>query len=344
MSTSAPPAELDINALYRKTAVNLDIKPKEPPICFEIDGSPAATFGNFSVITGKAKSKKTFFVSLLVAKILSEDSQDSLITCPMKINDIIFIDTEQSKYDVYGVAQRMITKPKDKKRLKVFSLRSLKWTERIKLIEDIIHNINAHSLIIIDGLRDLVTSINDEDQATMINDLLLQATGDHNIHIIGVIHQNKGDKNARGHLGTELINKAETVFSVTARSSNTSKVEASYCRRETFPDFHFSIKDDGLPYVEEYLIKQKKKKKKKLPNEIDEKTHKEIIMSIKKSIGNSNPNYEELLELIKEGVEKIIESIGTSKAKEYLKFYEQNNNIIQRGTKHTPNSYYEIVI
>ncbi|MFY0683814.1 MAG: AAA family ATPase [Balneola sp.] len=344
MSTSSPPVELDINALYRKTAVNLHKKPEEAPICFEIDGTPAATYGNFSVITGKAKSKKTFFVSLLVANILSEDSRDSFITCPTKISDIVFIDTEQSKFDVYGVAQRMITKPEDKKRLKVYSLRSINRTDRIKLIKDIIHNIKAHSLIIIDGLRDLVTSINDEDQATIINDLLLQATENNDIHIIGVIHQNKRDNNARGHLGTELINKAETVFSVTARSSNTSKVEASYCRREAFPDFKFSINDEGLPYIVDYLIKTKKGRIKKLPNETDEETHNKILMSIKKSIGNSKPKYKELLHHIKEGVEKNIESIGISKTKEYLKFYENDKKIVQKGIKHTPDSYYDIVI
>ncbi len=35
----------------------------------------------------------------------------------------------------------------------------------------------------------------------------------HNIHICTVIHENYGSAKARGHIGTELANKAETVNS-----------------------------------------------------------------------------------------------------------------------------------
>ena len=37
---------------------------------------------------------------------------------------------------------------------------------------------------------------------------------------IGGLHQNKSDTNARGHIGTELNNKAETVLSVTVSEGN----------------------------------------------------------------------------------------------------------------------------
>jgi hypothetical protein len=41
---------------------------------------------------------------------------------------------------------------------------------------------------------------------------LMQWTGEKNIRIQTVLHLNKGDDNARGHIGTELNNKAESLL------------------------------------------------------------------------------------------------------------------------------------
>ena len=43
----------------------------------------------------------------------------------------------------------------------------------------------------------------------------MQWTSERGIHIQTVLHLNKGDDNSRGHIGTELNNKAETVLQVT---------------------------------------------------------------------------------------------------------------------------------
>ena len=48
----------------------------------------------------------------------------------------------------------------------------------------------------------------------------MQWTDDRQIHIHTILHQNKGDENARGHIGTELNNKAETVLLVEKDKSN----------------------------------------------------------------------------------------------------------------------------
>tara|TARA_R110001599_G_scaffold1889_1_gene9490 strand:+ start:22471 stop:23505 length:1035 start_codon:yes stop_codon:yes gene_type:complete len=344
MNTSTSPVELDIKTLYKKSKVDLNKEPEAPPVCFEIGGIPVATFGNFSLITGKAKSKKTFLVSLIVKCLLSENPQNEFISSPNKISEIIFVDTEQSMFDVYNVANRMFTNPKDKKRLRVYSLRSLGRLDRKRLIKDIIKNIKPKSLLIIDGLRDLVSSVNDEEQASEINDLLLRATEEKETHIIGVLHQNKVNKNPRGHLGTEMTNKAETVISVAKVNSATSKVTATQCRRVEFSGFQFTVDENGVPFIENYLVKNKRGRRKKLPSEIEKKTHKEILESIDRSIESKKPSYKEILNAIKDSVENEIEPIGGNKAKEYLNYYEVEKFIIRKGIKHTTDSYYQIDI
>ena len=42
----------------------------------------------------------------------------------------------------------------------------------------------------------------------------LKWTEDYNIHIVVVLHENPGSDKARGHIGTELMNKAETVIAL----------------------------------------------------------------------------------------------------------------------------------
>jgi hypothetical protein len=70
--------------------------------------------------------------------------------------------------------------------------------------------------VIIDGGRYLLSGgINDEKSTTVVTTEFLRWTEEREIHIIVVLHQNKNDLDARGHFGTECVNKAETTASVT---------------------------------------------------------------------------------------------------------------------------------
>ena len=75
-------------------------------------------------------------------------------------------------------------------------------------------------LVVIDGIRDMVYDINSSSESTKVISLLMTWTGERNIHIHTILHQNKGDEHARGHIGTELSNKAETVLQVEKDSKN----------------------------------------------------------------------------------------------------------------------------
>jgi hypothetical protein len=52
--------------------------------------------------------------------------------------------------------------------LEVFGLRSCIPVERLQLIEHAIYNTKNLGFVVIDGIKDLVTSINDEAEVTMI--------------------------------------------------------------------------------------------------------------------------------------------------------------------------------
>ena len=73
--------------------------------------------------------------------------------------------------------------------------------------------------------------------------------------------KNKGDEDARGHIGTELNNKAETVLLVEKDKSNgdISNVSAMHIRAMDFEPFAFRINDNALPeLIEGYRPEAKK--------------------------------------------------------------------------------------
>ena len=77
----------------------------------------------------------------------------------------------------------------------------------------------------------------------------MQWTDERQIHIHAILHQNKGDENARGHIGTELNNKAETVLLVEKDSQNRdiSCVKSVHIRAMDFEPFAFLINSEALP-------------------------------------------------------------------------------------------------
>ena len=211
------------------------------------------TLGNFSLIIGKAKAKKSFFINIAVSCALTNEPVLNRFIggLPANQNQVLYFDTEQSKYHVQIAVRRIcrqlnVSVPHN---LFTYHLRSLTPSQRLLLIEEEIYSNDKIGIVVIDGIKDLITSINDEAEATMIASKLLKWTEERNIHIITVLHQNKGNEQARGHIGTELINKAETVLSITKEESNpdVSTMVAEMCRNREPEPFSFEINEDGLP-------------------------------------------------------------------------------------------------
>ena len=214
-----------LNDLLQILKVNPKENLKPPQMAWFMYGSNPndkrilGSLGNFSLIIGKAKSKKSFFINIAISSAISKQAIFDKFCSNLleKQKTVLYFDTEQGKYHVQLALKRICdqTGIPEPDNLKVYRLRSLPPSERLALIEHAINTIPEIGMVVIDGIKDLVTSINSEEEATMISSKLLKWTEEKNIHIICVLHQNKSDNNARGHIGTELINKAETVLSIT---------------------------------------------------------------------------------------------------------------------------------
>ena len=265
------------NELSKKLeSCRIDILEKIPPpeIAWEIrednleEFNILGTHGNFSMVKGKAKSKKSFFINMAVSAAVGEGVLQNKLRGPLKENrnKVLYFDTEQSKYHVQ-VAVKRICRQIDvdiPNNLNTYGLRKSSPSERLKLVEHAIENTPNLGFVVIDGIKDLITSINDEAESTNMASKLLEWTERYNIHIVVILHENPGSDKARGHIGTELTNKAETVITVQIDKydDNVSVVSAGFCRNKSFKPFAFKITDDGLPkIIEDYDIEMKAKKK-----------------------------------------------------------------------------------
>lgn len=205
------------------------------------------TLGNISTIIGKAKSRKTFFITLIASALVG----NAIVGIRSQLDtngEVVIFDTEQGKYHVYLLTKRinsMLGMWPD--RLKVFGLRPLTTLERLTQIQAYIE-MNQPSMVFIDGVRDLVTDINDATQATDVVGKLMNWSYEYHCHICSVLHQNKADDNARGHIGTEIVNKSETVLSVRKDGQN-SLVKSEFTRGMETKDLWFGIDGHGLPYI-----------------------------------------------------------------------------------------------
>ena len=232
-----------------------------------VDDSTIGTLGNFSASIGKAKSKKTFNVSAIAAAALKNGTVLHYRACfPEGKRKILYVDTEQGKNHCQIVLNRILKlaglpKDCDTDNLTMLALRKYSPEIRLAITEEAIGMIPDLGLVIIDGIRDFIHDINSPGESTDVISKFMQWTDDRQIHIHTILHQNKGDENARGHIGTELNNKAETVLLVEKDKSNgdISNVSAMHIRAMDFEPFAFRINDNALPeLIEGYRPEAKK--------------------------------------------------------------------------------------
>src|SRR5574344_1612065 len=80
-----------------------------PPQILWVEDCTIATFGNFSASTGKAKSKKTFNISAMVAAALINGKVlNYRASLPEGKRKILYFDTEQSRYHCRNVHERIL--------------------------------------------------------------------------------------------------------------------------------------------------------------------------------------------------------------------------------------------
>ena len=320
-----------------------------PPVILRVDDSVIGTLGTVSASTGKAKSKKTFNVCAIVAAAMTGGTVlNYSASLPPERRRILYVDTEQSRFHCKRVLCRILRLaglPTDvhPPLLEFLCLRGYATKERLRKIEEAIYDLDDLGLVVIDGIRDLAHDINSPGEATDLITKLMQWTDERRIHIHTVLHLNKGDDNTRGHLGTELNNKAETVLQITKDDfdRDISSVAAMHIRDRDFEPFAFRINADALPeQVEDYQLRQTTAAKSFDYAEVCEAKHREALELLFSKA--DRVSYSSLIGRLQSSYAAIGHSFGINKAKQLKVFLENKRMIVKEDKfyRYNPDFHY----
>ena len=260
----------------------------EPYHVLEFNGVGFGKVGGFGAISGQRKNGKTFLIAQLMAAILGCNSNERIKTYlpglsvpdrtieyighPLKV---MYVDTEMEKLSSAKVLRRVhwlcnedMSHPFPGGRFSTLWLKNMpsndgiavhrKRYDMIRLAIDAIQP----DVVFIDGLRDLLSSINDEESITKIlNDFGVLAE-ERDINIWMALHQNPSRKNddeeakMRGWAGTEYGNKvSDTLVSIKNKTPNGVNfvVKQQDARDKDMDDWKFEITEDagnlGVPRI-----------------------------------------------------------------------------------------------
>ena len=274
---------------------------KLPPLefLFKMNGTECFPLSELVANTGKAKSGKTLFLSIVMACCMKRNvlGLERIREAPIRV---LWYDTEQSAQSTQNIlCHRIIplsetntnlTNPTNKEisnsvildpekkdssdscnscseknssvpsvqsvvenlndQFFVFNVRGIGWEKRRELLTLAISEVKP-DLVIVDGIKDLITDINDGTQATMVVEDQMGLAQTYNCCIVDVLHQNKSDtdRNMRGWIGTELTNKAFEAWACSiVPNTETFKVEHVMSRMRRCQDnLYYQLDDAALP-------------------------------------------------------------------------------------------------
>ena len=230
---------------------------KNPPsvleLRFGINNYVLGTAGNISLIQGKAKSRKSYFVSALASACINKGYNDTILKSGIVKGKVVYFDTEQGDYHAQKVNQRILNRAgipleEGQEYLKYFALRRADTnTDRLAIIEYALKRLEGLSLCIIDGVVDIASGVNEEPEAIALVSKLMKISAEKNIHLVTILHENKHDRGAKGHLGSYLVQKSETVYAISRSEDGvTTTVEGLYTRNAPFPDLELSVDGQNI--------------------------------------------------------------------------------------------------
>lgn len=293
-------------------------EPHEESPLITIDGTPIAIPGNHTLIVGKKKSRKTLFMIWLVAQFIKAGNDNA--------NGVLFFDTEQGRAHVYQIRLKIYKMTGIW--IPIFTLRGKSPEERKEFIElTVKHWKHKSKMLVIDGIRDLMSNINDADESTELIVWLEKLTTEYNVGILEVLHLNKTDNNARGHIGTELLNKAVCTIEMELDEKNgCTQVKCESARDKSFETFAFTHDADALPSIVGVPIKGEI-----MPQE-EKRERLEMVFD-----GDVTLSHDEVVKRCQVEFE-----VGQTKAKQMVSRMIRNKNIMRFGKAHAPGTVYKL--
>ena len=188
-----------------------------------------------NLIQGQAGSHKSRFGELFMSIVLKrpECSRELLRfeANPQSSYTAIYVDSERNLDEQFPHALQQIQlnagyyRSDEPDNFDYISLLEISRKDRFDALKAYLKHVrrkhNNHLFIVLDVVTDCIEDFNRTDNSMELTDMLNMAINTYNVTFLCIIHENPSSNNkARGHLGTELMNKSSTVIQVGFEKNN----------------------------------------------------------------------------------------------------------------------------
>ena len=220
-----------------ETLVSRKYKPENKPqsneVLLKIGNEIIGQTQSFVCFQGLPKAGKSLFVTTTIASTFFTDGIFGINLKPVfNRPKIAFFDTESSDYDFYIIIERIKQQLNSNflpANLDFFNCREDNGLQLIQLIDIYLANNQDCSVLIIDGIADLVNDFNSVTESNMVIQWLKKISKIYNLLIICVLHLTKKDKNSLGHLGSFMDRKAQSTV-ICEKKENVLSLSAGFLR------------------------------------------------------------------------------------------------------------------
>ena len=253
------------------------------------EANPVIFPNTINVIQGQAGVHKSRLAEILCSCILMQAYPDDdkllgFIRNYTKDSCVLYVDTErntkeQFPYALQSIQQKAGYSVEDHpENFDYITLLDIRRTERFQALKEYLDDFRSkhpekNIFIVLDVTTDCIKDFNRTDDSMELIDLMNQYINEYDVTFLALIHENPGGAKARGHLGTEIMNKASTVIQVgfekDASQNDTDLIRVKYlkCRStKRLDSFHikYSQEAKGLVLadaseVSEFINKRKHK-------------------------------------------------------------------------------------
>jgi hypothetical protein len=209
--------------------------PESENIIFTINGKNIGCLQSFVCFQGLPKAgKSTFITSAIASAFTTWDIFGMKLTLPKDRRKICYVDTESSDYDYYRVLDRIRTQiiaDQLPQNFDSFLFREDSPHEIQQMLEIYLLENPDCSVLVLDGILDLISDFNSVEQSFFLIQWLKKITKINNLLILCVLHLGKKDQNSIGHIGSYLDRKAQSVLKIEKnKEQKTIDLSATFLR------------------------------------------------------------------------------------------------------------------
>lgn len=171
--------------------------------------------GNIVTFCGLQKTRKSAIASCAVSCFLEGGSGETMnFRAVQDGRNVLHLDTEQGEYDYYNTCKEMywqqgIIDMGNPPNFYSYRLTDYTLKQKVQFLEYSLKKIGNIGTVYLDGIVDLCSDYNDQKESRALVEYIARLASKWGFLFIDILHNARSTGLARGHLGTELMNKGK---------------------------------------------------------------------------------------------------------------------------------------